>query len=208
MLERTRLSRDFFARDTIDVARDLLGQRLVHVLPSGLRLAGRIVETEAYLGLEDPACHSFGGRRTPRTQIMFGDPGFSYIYFIYGMHFCFNAVTMARDVPEAVLVRALEPLEGVDLMRATRPLLPHQKLANGPGKLCQALALTREHNGLDLTLSPNLFIEADGAVADAEVIEGPRVGIGSEHDAIHWPLRFGIKDHPALSAAKFPLEIQ
>lgn len=193
----------FYARDTIDVARDLLGQRVVHQLIDGTRLSGRIVETEAYLGEFDQAAHSFGLRRTPRTEVMFGPPGLSYIYFIYGMYFCLNAITMAEGVPEAVLIRALEPVEGIERMQSRRPHLPKEKLANGPGKLCLSLELTREQNGLDLTLSKKLFIERDGAVMDSEIIEGPRVGIGMEHDAVHWPLRFAVRGHPSVSPPKF-----
>jgi DNA-3-methyladenine glycosylase len=201
-----RLTREFYARDTIDVARDLLGQRLVHILPNGQRLAGRIIETEAYMGIEDPAAHSFGGRRTARTEVMFGEAGFSYIYFVYGMHFCFNVTTMQREIPEAVLVRALDPVEGLADMRARKEGISAHHLANGPGKLCWALHLAREQNALDLCTSKELWIEADGAPKDAEIIEGPRVGIGYSHDAIHWPLRFGWRGHPALSPPKFPVE--
>ena len=203
----TRLALDFFNRDTIAVARGLLGQRLVHRLPNGERLSGRIVETEAYLGHEDPAAHSFGGRRTPRTEVMFAAAGTAYIYFIYGMHFCFNVVTMPQGTPEAVLVRALEPLEGVARMRLRRSLPEPglvSKLANGPGKLCAALELGREHNRLDLIHGKNLFIENDGAPTDVDIVEGPRIGIGSSHDAVHWPLRFGVRGHPALSPPRFP----
>ncbi|MBX3020991.1 MAG: DNA-3-methyladenine glycosylase [Bdellovibrionales bacterium] len=200
-----RLPQSFYARDTIAVARDLLGQRLVHQLPDGTRLSGRIVETEAYLGEHDPAAHSYGNRRTPRTEVMFGDPGLSYVYFIYGVHYCFNAITMARDVPEAVLVRALEISEGLEWMQEKRkPDLPVHTVANGPGKLCLALEIGRAHNFLDLTQSEILFIEEDGAVLDGDIAEGPRVGIGDRHDAVHWPLRFGIRNHPALSKPKFP----
>ena len=201
-----RLPQCFYARDTIEVARRLLGQRLVHQLPGGARLAGRIVETEAYLGTADPAAHSFGGRRTPRTEVMFGEPGLSYIYFVYGMHFCFNVITAAKGVPEGVLVRALEPAEGIALMQALKPRSPVARLANGPGKLCAALGIQREHNALDLTTSSVLFIEEDRAISDAEIVEGPRVGIGSLHAAVHWPLRFGIRGHPSLSPTKFPAE--
>ena len=198
------LPQSFYARDTIEVARRLLGKRLVHRLPAGPRLAGRIVETEAYLGTADPAAHSFGGRRTPRTEVLFGEPGSSYIYFIYGMHFCFNAVTMAKGVPEAVLVRALEPVEGIAVMQALKPHSPVARLANGPGKLCAALRIGRAHNALDLTTSSVLFIEEDGAISDSEIVDGPRVGIGDLHAAVHWPLRFGVKGHPSLSPTKFP----
>lgn len=186
-----RLQRAFFARDTIDVARDLLGKNLVHQLRDGTRLRGRILETEAYLGSEDPAAHSFGGRRTPRTEPMFGDPGLSYVYFIYGIYFCFNVVTAERGVPEAVLIRAVE----IDPQ--------HHTVANGPGKLCIALKLGRAQNALDMTSSEELWIEDAPSLADSEIIEGARVGIGDLHDAVHWPLRFGVKGHAGLSPAKF-----
>jgi len=200
-----RLPRDFYASDTIDVARDLLGKELVHSRPDGVVLSGIIVETEAYLGVEDPAAHSFGGRRTARTEVMFGDPGFSYVYFIYGMHFCFNVITAERDNPEAVLVRAIQPLRGYKEMQARFPHLRREHLANGPGKLCRALQIERSHNKMDLTESASLWIEEASSAVD--VVEGPRVGIGDRHDAVFWPLRFGIKDHPALSPARFPSEL-
>lgn len=185
----TRLQKDFYERDTVDVARGLLGKILVHNLSDGTKLSGRIVETEAYLGAEDPAAHSFGGRRTPRTEAMFGEAGLSYVYFIYGVYYCFNVVTAKKDVPEAVLVRALEPVNGIS--------------ANGPGKLCIALRLDRTHNAIDLTSSPELYIEDQPSVDENKIIEGARVGIGDLHDGVHWPLRFGIKNHPALSPKKF-----
>jgi DNA-3-methyladenine glycosylase len=199
-----RLSKNFYARDTIQVAQELLGKRLIHQLPGGTRLAGRIVETEAYLGVEDPAAHVFGGRRTERTEAMYAEPGTSYVYFIYGVHFCLNVSTVARDVPEAVLIRALDPLEGVERMLAENPRSSRELLANGPGKLCRALHIAREQNALDMTTSQILWIEEDGALMDVPVIEGPRVGIGDRHDAVHWPLRFGIEGHPSLSPPKFP----
>jgi DNA-3-methyladenine glycosylase len=205
---RKRLGADFYAQDTIDVARNLLGKILVHKLRNGTRLSGRIVETEAYLGVDDPAAHSFGGRRTPRTEVMFGAPGTSYIYFVYGMHFCFNVVTMPRDIPQAVLVRALDPLDGISLMQRDKPHVSVHHLANGPGKLCTALGLTKEQNALDLVTSPELFIEDDGAVLPGEIIDGPRVGVAYAEDAAEWPLRFGVAQHPALSPAKFPNYLQ
>lgn len=199
----SRLLKKFYQRDAIDVARDLLGQLLVHQLSDGTRLSGRIVETEAYLGAEDPAAHSYGGRRTPRTEPMFGEPGLSYVYFIYGIHHCFNVVAADRDVPEAVLIRALEPIDGVERMLPPSKEIPPHLVANGPGKLCLALSLGREQNALDMTTSQELWIEADQSIPDHQVIEGARVGIGNQHDAVHWPLRFGIKNHPCLSPAKF-----
>lgn len=191
-----RLTRAFFARDTIDVARDLLGCRLVHLRPDGRRIAGIIVETEAYLGVHDPACHSFGGRQTPRTQAMYADAGTSYVYLIYGLHHCFNVSTVGPGVPEAVLVRALEMTEGsnfADPMRA----------ANGPGKLCSALAISRAQNGLDLASNGSLFIESGRTVLESDIVDGPRVGLGNFHDAVHWPLRFGVRGHASLSPARW-----
>ncbi len=187
-----RLSLDFYQRDTIEVARDLIGKVLVHQLPSGQRLAGHIVETEAYLGVNDPAAHSFGGRRTPRTEPMFWRAGHSYIYFIYGVHFCFNVVTADEGVPEAVLVRALAPVDDGELS------------ANGPGKLCKALQLGRSENALDLCVSEKLWLEDRGFLVEpGRLADGPRIGIGDHLDHIHWPLRFGLRDHPALSRHKF-----
>ncbi len=199
-----RLLKSFYARDPIDVARDLLGQRLVHRLPDGRRFSGRILETEAYLGAIDPAAHSFNGRRTARTEPMFGEPGLSYIYFIYGVYFCFNVVVAQKGVPEAVLVRAVEPVEGVDEMLREKPGSESTTLANGPGKLCIALKLMRAQNALDMTSSDELWIEEDGALKDGVILEGPRVGIGNLHDAVHWPLRFGLAGVKGLSPPRFP----
>jgi DNA-3-methyladenine glycosylase len=173
------LPRSFYDRDTLAVARNLLGCMLVHDAPDGTA-AGRIVEVEAYHGEEDPACHAAAGR-TLRTAPLYGHPGFSYVYLIYGMYHCFNVVTRREGHPSAVLVRALEPVEGLDLMRARRavrrrgagPPADHD-LANGPGKLCDALGITLEHNRADLVVS-SLRIEA--GTAPEAVVWTPRVGI-------------------------------
>jgi DNA-3-methyladenine glycosylase len=204
-----RLTLDFYRRDTIDVARELLGCVLVHRVSSKLVLSGVIVETEAYLGVEDPAAHSFGGRQTPRTSVMFGRGGTSYIYFIYGMYFCFNVVTMDEGVPEAVLVRAVSPLLGVEEMHASRPGLKDFELANGPGKLCRALRLGREQNARNLCNDPALWIEEGAEIArEFSIVEGPRIGVDYAGDATEWPLRFGISGHPALSKPKFLLPLK
>ena len=131
-------------RDTVVVARSLLGQRLVRVL-NGQRLSGLICETEAYGGADDPASHAY--RRTPRSAIMFGPPGVAYVYFIYGMHHCLNAVTACDGHPGAVLIRGIFPAEGIETMRRQRPGAADQHLADGPGKLCQALGITLALNG-------------------------------------------------------------
>ncbi|HEV3468766.1 MAG TPA: DNA-3-methyladenine glycosylase [Pyrinomonadaceae bacterium] len=147
-----KLGRDFYTRaDTLLVARELLGKLLVVPAPGGGRVSGRVVETEAYLGEGDRASHAYGGRRTPRTETMYAAGGTAYVYFVYGMHHQLNVVTGAEGSPHAVLVRALEPSEGVDLMRLRRPGREDRALTSGPGKLCQALGIDRTFDGEDLT---------------------------------------------------------
>lgn len=192
----TRLSRAFFDRETPVVARALLGQRLVRVL-AGQRLSGLIVETEAYGGPDDQASHAF--RRTPRSAIMFGPPGHAYVYFIYGMYFCLNAVTEADGRPGAVLIRALAPQEGLALMRSRRGNAPERRLADGPGKLCLALGITRAQNGLDLTASDELFIEAGVGAPDEQICATPRIGVRGDAGARERPWRFVWRPGP-LSA--------
>lgn len=171
-----RLPRDFYSRDTVSVARDLLGCSLVHESPDG-RVRGRIVEVEAYEGEDDPACHAAAGL-TSRTEPLYGPPGRAYVYLIYGMHHCLNAVTRPRGRPSAVLIRALEPEEGFELMRRRHGRIGNgradRELTNGPGKLCRSFGLTLEHNRLDLT-GRRLWIEAGPRVE--HVVWTPRVGI-------------------------------
>jgi len=197
MENKARLKREFYARDTLTVARQLLGQRLVRIL-DGQRLSGRIVEVEAYIGQADQACHAARGL-TPRTAVMFGPPGHAYIYFIYGMHHCLNVVTEQEGFPAAVLIRALEPLEGLPIMRRHRPCRPDHELANGPGKLCQALGITRALNGVDLVTSDVLFIEEDAPVPDEEVQTTPRIGVRGDERALTVPWRFLLRDCPFCS---------
>ncbi len=192
------LPRSFYDRDTLVVARDLLGCLLVHDTPDG-RAGGRIVEVEAYHGEEDPACHAAAGR-TRRTAPLYGHPGFGYVYLIYGMYHCFNVVTRSEGHPSAVLVRALEPVEGLDLMRARRAArrggagpLADRDLANGPGKLCDALGITLAHNRADLIRS-SLRVEA--GTHPAAVVWTPRVGITVGTDRI-W--RCFVKDSTHVS---------
>lgn len=176
------LPRRFFARNTVVVARALLGQLLVHETPEG-RLVGRIVETEAYRGTGDPASHAH--QRTARSAIMFGRPGVAYVYFSYGAHYCLNVVTEGKSRPGAVLLRALEPLEGIE--RAAR-------VAAGPGRLTACMAVGPQHNGADLTTPPLYF--AHGRGRRGRIVAGPRIGI---RVAVARPWRFGIEAHPALS---------
>ncbi len=193
----TRLRRDFYERDTLTVARDLLGRRLVRVL-DGVRLAGLIVETEAYVGQGDAACHASRGR-TPRNEVMFGPPGHAYVYFIYGMYHCLNAVTEAEGFPAAVLIRAIEPVEGLEVMRRHRPGRPDTQLSSGPGKLCQALSIDRALNRADLCDGSVLFIEAGQPVPGSAVVTGPRIGIRSDETARAVPWRFYVRDNPFVS---------
>lgn len=194
-------SLSFYARETTLVARELLGCRLVHVAEDGARISGRIVETEAYLGVTDKACHTFGNRKTERTKSMYLDGGHSYVYFIYGMHFCFNVVTRTSAEPEAVLIRALEPLEGLEYMRERRSVSRERDLASGPAKLCEALAIDRRLDGHRLDQLP-LFIETDTTPRPQEIEAAPRVGVAYAGDAAFWPLRFFLRGNPHVSKTK------
>lgn len=176
------LPRSFYSRDTVKVARELLGKIIQHGETSG-----RIVETEAYLGSGDLAAHSAHGI-TPRTRVIFGPPGHAYVYLSYGMHACLNLVAEPEGAAGCVLIRALEPLTGMDTMRDRRGVLAAEKLANGPGKLTQALAITLRDNGADLTRGP-IFV-CDGGSDNFETAVSPRIGITKSADL---PLRFFIK---------------
>ncbi len=172
----TQLSRAFFARPTLVVARALLGQRLVR-LRDGQRLSGRIVETEAYIGEDDQACHARAGK-TARTQVMYAPPGHAYVYFTYGMHWMLNLVTEAEGFPAAVLVRAIGPEEGEAVMRQLRRR-PDAGLADGPAKLTQALEITGALNGSDVCAREAvLFVERTRPAPNDAVVCEPRVGLG------------------------------
>ncbi|MBU0704436.1 MAG: DNA-3-methyladenine glycosylase [Chloroflexi bacterium] len=194
----TRLNRDFFARDTLTIARELLGQRLVRVL-DGRRLSGRIVEVEAYVGDGDRACHASRGR-TRRNATMFGPPGHAYVYFVYGMHHCLNAVTEREGYPAAVLIRALEPLEGIEEMRVRRGGRPDVQLTSGPAKLCQALEIDRQLDGADLCApDATLFLEDDTPIPGDAVATGPRIGVRGDEVAMTIPWRFYVRDNRYVS---------
>jgi DNA-3-methyladenine glycosylase len=185
----------FFDRETEIVSRDLLGAVLSCSTPDGVA-SGRIVETEAYLGEHDPACHAAAAGLTERTRWLYGEPGTAYVYFIYGMHWCFNAVTKEHGHPSAVLVRALEPLEGIDLMRRRRPkAMTDGNLTNGPGKLCAALGIDSRHNGLGLQRPP-LLIRRGTTYADDEIVTGSRIGVTKAAD---WPLRWYVRGSDYVS---------
>jgi len=187
------LPRSFYARDTVEVAMDLLGRVLVSFSWEGVT-AGLIVETEAYLQ-GDPACHASRGP-TPRNRVMFGPPGHAYVYFIYGMHYCFNAVTNSEGVGEAVLVRALQPQEGVDLMLKRRGRVQIKDLCRGPARLVQAMGIKKIHNGADLTRGPLVICRGVESAVRGEIVTAPRVGIREGADL---PLRFYLRDNPYVS---------
>ena len=192
-----RLGRDFYRRSTLTVAQELLGKWLVRIV-DGQRLSGLIVEVEAYIGEDDAACHAACGR-TPRNEAMYGPPGIAYIYFIYGMHHCLNVVTEEEGFPAAVLIRALEPLEGLEIMRRHRPGRPDSKLTNGPAKLCQALAIGRDFNGVDLCTGETLFIEEGRMVAQEGIRASPRIGIKANELARSVPWRFYLQGNDFVS---------
>lgn len=183
----------------------LLGQVLVRVLEDGTRLAGRIVEAEAYLGIDDLAAHTCGGRRTARNASMWGPAGHAYVYFTYGMHYCMNVVADAPEIPTAVLLRALQPLEGLERMRAHRAgkrdpgRLRDTELCSGPAKLTQALAIDRALDGADLVSGETLFIERGARIRADRIVSGPRIGVGYAGEWAHKPLRFWLAGHPYIS---------
>jgi len=168
------LPREFYNRPTLTVARELIGARLVRIL-DGIKLVGLITETEAYIGEEDLGCHAKAGR-TPRTVVMYGPPGYAYVYFTYGNHWMLNTVTERENFPAAVLIRAIQPVEGVDVMSTRR----NGRDTFGPGKLTQAMGITKKENEVDLTeANDNLWIEAGIFVPDRSVTIGPRVGLNT-----------------------------
>jgi DNA-3-methyladenine glycosylase len=194
-----KLPREFYTRaDVLTVARRLLGQRLVVPLQDGTRVSGTIVETEAYRGPQDRASHAYGGRRTNRTETMYQIGGTAYVYFVYGMYYQFNVVTNASEIPHAVLVRGLEPVEGIELMRKRRPGQSDRNLTNGPGKLCIALGIDRRLDRVDL-LGEQVWIEEAGRIPPSAIACGPRIGVDYAEDWVDKPWRFWIRNNPFIS---------
>jgi DNA-3-methyladenine glycosylase len=209
-----RATRRFFATDAESLARGLLGATLVRTLDSGEVLRGMIVETEAYVGVRDRASHAFGGRRTPRNESMYSRPGTLYVYFTYGMHHCANIVCGTPGEPVAVLLRALEPVDGIELMRSnrgsasTRGPISDRMLCRGPGNLCRALAIDRSLDGVDLAggagAAVSVEISRRSPIEPARIVRGPRIGLG---DAGVWsdkPLRFWVRGSPFVSGRTSP----
>ncbi len=194
-----KLSREFYTRaDTLLIARELLGKTLVVPDEKGRRTAGKIVETEAYCGIEDKAAHSYNNRRTTRTETMFAIGGTAYVTFIYGMYYQFNVVVGAADSPHACLIRAVEPLENIESMRERRGQMKDQNLTSGPGKLCIAFGIEKRFNRADL-LGDQVWLEENSKISDAEIVAGKRIGIDYAEEYAEKPWRFWIKNNPYVS---------
>ncbi|MBD7962723.1 DNA-3-methyladenine glycosylase [Fictibacillus norfolkensis] len=183
---------------TLDLAKELLGMKLIHDDDKGTT-SGYIVETEAYLGPEDRAAHSYNNRRTARTEVMYDEAGTIYTYFIYGMHVCFNIVSGPVNKPEAILIRALQPIEGIEEMKERRVRAKTEiQLTNGPGKLSKAMGFTLSDNGKKMN-EENIRIEEGIELGVHEISSGPRIGIQYAEEAVHYPYRFWIKNNPYVS---------
>ena len=194
-----RLPREFYLReDTIEVAKDLLGKLLVVPDQEGKRVSGLIVELEAYLGVEDKAAHSFGGRRTARNEVTFGIGGHAYVFFIYGMYYQLNFVTGPADHPHVVLIRAVEPIEGIGRMRERRGSMKDKNLTSGPGKLCIAFGIDRALNGADLT-GNTIWVEEQRSFVEDQIASGKRIGIDYAAEDAEKPWRFWVKGNEFVS---------
>ena len=197
--KRAKLPREFYTRpNVLHIARDLLGKLLVVPDEKGRRVSGMIVEVEAYRGPEDRASHAYGGRRTRRTETMYGEGGVAYVYFVYGMYFQFNVVCNQPDIPHAILVRALEPVEGIEIMRERRHSHPDRNLTSGPGKLCIALGIDRTLDNADL-LGDCVWLEEYQRISPRRIARGPRIGIDYAEGWIDKPWRFWIRDNSFVS---------
>jgi DNA-3-methyladenine glycosylase len=198
------IDREFYNRDSLIVARELLGKVLVHEI-NEQRISAKIVESEAYMGIADKAAHSYGGKRTPRVEVMYGGPGFSYVFIVYGMYYCFNIVTREEGNPQAVLIRAVEPIGGLDLMAQNRFKKTYNQLTqsqiksltNGPGKLCSALLIDKNLNGEDLC-GDKLYVE-EGDNEEFNIISSKRIGVDYAEEAKDYLWRFYIEDNKYVS---------
>ena len=194
-----RLSEKFFLRkDTVKVARDLLGKLLVVPTSNGTRVSGMIVETEAYLGIEDKAAHSFGGRRTERNEITYAEGGHVYVFFVYGMYYQLNLVSGPAEHAHVVLIRALEPVEGIETMRERRGSMADKNLTSGPGKLTIAFGIDRSYNGEHLS-GDRIWVEKYTKIGPSEIASGPRVGIDYAEEFVDVLWRFWVKGNQFVS---------
>lgn len=197
----------FFSRtDTLQVARDFLGKLLVVPNENGTRVSGMVVEVEAYCGITDRGAHSYGGRRTARNEVTYGPGGHAYVFFVYGMYFQLNVVLGPIDHPHVLLIRAVEPVEGIEVMRERRGPMKDTNLTSGPGKLCIALGIDRSFNGEDLVGGERMWIENYRSFTDDEIAVGKRIGIdyAGEHTDLPW--RFWVKGNQYVSKPRVPIE--
>jgi DNA-3-methyladenine glycosylase len=206
-----KLTKEFYARGTLQVAKELLGKVIVHEV-NGIKLKGKIVETEGYIGSIDKASHAYGGKRTLRTETLYGKPGIAYVFIIYGMYYCFNVITKEEGSPEGVLVRAVEPIEGIEEMSKLRfnkdyselTKAQFKNLTSGPSKLCIAMKINKENNKQDLC-SNELYIEESEekeefkSLQKIEIVEAKRIGIDYAEEAKDFLWRFYIKNNPWVS---------
>ena len=194
-----RFRPSFFMRNAEIVAEELLGHFLVRQT-GDRKIVTKIVETEAYCGVSDKGCHTFGGRRTERTEAMFLPGGHAYIYMIYGMNFCLNVVVAKKDDPQAVLIRAVEPVEGIEFIKENRKgIVKETELTNGPGKLAKALLIDKSLNGCDLTRGKELFLEKNLHLPDFTIVSTPRINIDYAEEFKDKPWRKYIKDNKFVS---------
>jgi DNA-3-methyladenine glycosylase len=197
-----KLPKNFYLQDAFALSKKLLGKYLVHDSSSG-KTIGKIVETEAYMGEDDPASHTYGKGITERTKIQYKEGGYAYIYQIYGMYFCLNIVCGERDVPHCVHIRALEPVEGIEIMKKRRKYSSgsYRSLTNGPAKLCQAMGITKELYGENLC-GNKLYLLEDSKIDSSLIISTPRAGIDYAGEAKHYPWRFFIRGNEFVSRVK------
>jgi DNA-3-methyladenine glycosylase len=195
-----KLKRDFYERETLEVSKELLGKYIVRTTEEGITV-GKIIEVEAYMGSLDAAAHTFNGKRSERTEVAFGPGGYAYVYLIYGMYHCFNIVTNVAEKPEMVLIRAVEPIEGIELMQKRRKTEVLRNLCSGPGKLCQAMDITRKLHGIDLC-GDNLYLLDNEKIQEENILSTPRINIDYAGEAKEYPWRFLIKDNKFISTLK------
>lgn len=194
-----KLPRSFYTRpDTIQIAKDLLGKTMVVPTAGGRRVSGMIVETEAYCGVADKAAHSYNGRRTARNEITYAIGGHAYVFFVYGMYYQLNIVTHTKDEPHVVLIRGIEPLEGIEIMRERRGARKDNNLTSGPGKLCIAFGIDRGLNGEDL-LGDKIWLEKGREFSESEIAVGKRIGIDYAAEDAEKPWRFWVKGNQYVS---------
>ncbi|MFN0277287.1 MAG: DNA-3-methyladenine glycosylase [Pyrinomonadaceae bacterium] len=194
-----KLPREFYLReDTITIAKDLLGKLLVVCDEKNRRVSGMIVETEAYLGVADRGAHSYAGRRTPRNEVTYGIGGHAYVFFVYGMYYQLNVVTGPVDHPHVALIRAVDPVEGIEKMRKRRGPMKDRNLTSGPGKLCIALSIDQSLNGENLR-GKRIWLEDHRSFSGEEIAIGKRIGIDYAGEDADKPWRFWVKDNDFVS---------